>query len=344
MSTNPFEQRLPVIVQCFGGIGDQIAGEPVVRYLARKLSSDRPFTIRTHYPFVFRHLSEEGIEIAGYPGDVPFLDPDRLVYNVYAPGNHPKHLVIDHSLVQSTDFMALFALRGTLPRDLRRIMLPVTLEERKSVMEKLDASGGAELSTGNMIAVHAGKSWPTRTFPISWWNDVLNRLVCEGRTPVLIGEKIAGRGFLEVDPLHCLDLRGKLAFHETIALLDIVSDLLTNDSAPVHMAGATDVRLHTLCTVRRPEIVWPYRGLDSYGRMGDRSLQPLSPSWRAWDYAKGGVFQKRERYELELAGGRDFGPQGGEIFQSVEASPEEIMSWLPDPRELAKMIVLREGD
>jgi hypothetical protein len=64
-----------------------------------------------------------------------------------------------------------------------------------------------------------------------------------------------------------VDLRERLSLVQLFALLDLAGTLLSNDSAPIHIAGAFENRIILIPSCKHPDHILPYR----YG----------SPYWRA---------------------------------------------------------------
>jgi len=67
------------------------------------------------------------------------------------------------------------------------------------------------------------------------------------------------RGTVDINPQRTVDLRNKLNLGELGALLSRAQILISNDSAPVHLAGAFDNWIVLLPTCKHPDHVLPYR-------------------------------------------------------------------------------------
>ena len=126
-----------------------------------------------------------------------------------------------------------------------------------------------------MVVVHAGKHWPSKTFPKDWWDAVLAELKSRGFIPILIGaDADDNRSTVDVDPTGCLDLRNKTSLTESIWLTQQTKVLLTNDSSPLHMAVTGDAWIGFVATCKHPDYIkhwrngqwsWRMENLGSWG-------------------------------------------------------------------------------
>ncbi len=93
----------------------------------------------------------------------------------------------------------------------------------------------------SIVALAPGARWETKRWPLEHFQRVAEWLEAEGHGIVLIGGSgdraicadLAGR----ISP-RTLDLSGKSSIMESAAILSLCSLLVTNDSAPMHMAEA----------------------------------------------------------------------------------------------------------
>jgi ADP-heptose:LPS heptosyltransferase len=115
------------------------------------------------------------------------------------------------------------------------------------------------------ILVHAGKWWPSKTLPLEWWQEIVNKL-SEKLTVVLIGKTVDDKqGYLPVEtPKDGFDFRDITSLGETMALISLSKCLLTNDSSPLHIAGAFDNWIVTVPTCKHPDHILPYRNGTQY--------------------------------------------------------------------------------
>ena len=91
------------------------------------------------------------------------------------------------------------------------------------------------------IAIAPGARWNTKRWPLENFIEVSRSLDADGYRIVLIGgpgEEAVCAEFTDRSGIHPLDLSGKLSLSESAALMSLCALLVTNDSAPLHMAEA----------------------------------------------------------------------------------------------------------
>ena len=115
------------------------------------------------------------------------------------------------------------------------------------------------------IVVHPGKWWSSKTLPQEWWQAVVDRL-SEKLTVVLIGKTIDEKqGFVPIEcPDGGYDLRDMTSLGELFSLISLSKVLLTNDSSPLHIAGAFDNWIVTIPTCKHPDHILPFRNGTQY--------------------------------------------------------------------------------
>jgi ADP-heptose:LPS heptosyltransferase len=153
-------------------------------------------------------------------------------------------------------------IRRTIPNADKQIKLKLDIEDVSYVFNLL-SNKPTEKPT---VLVHAGKWWPSKTLPIEWWQSVIDKL-SEKLTVVLIGKTIDEKqGYLPVNcPQDGIDLRDLTTLGELFALISLSKCLVTNDSSPLHIAGAFDNWIVTVPTCKHPEHILPFRnGTQNY--------------------------------------------------------------------------------
>jgi heptosyltransferase-2 len=91
------------------------------------------------------------------------------------------------------------------------------------------------------VALAPGARWDTKRWPLEHFIRVADAIHAEGNRIVLIGgpgEEALCAELAKRSSARPLDLSGKLSLTESAAVLSICSILVTNDSAPLHMAEA----------------------------------------------------------------------------------------------------------
>ena len=238
-----------VAVKVTAGLGDQIDAEPVIRYLKEKVYPKDNVVVKTNFPRVFEHLNVEIYdENKVYPG--------FKVYETLPEVESPVWKYLAQSLCHTTDFSSISVLGWMIPDIDKQIKLEASLKEAVSLLEIV---GRRDLS--KYVLVHPGKGWASKTFPKEYWQEIINTLAEKEVPTAIIGKYISeNQGLVDLDcPQGVLDLRDNLDLGALIALISQSKILLSNDSAPVHIAGAFDNWIVLIPTCKHPDHVLPYR-------------------------------------------------------------------------------------
>ncbi len=241
-----FTRHLHVVVS--GGLGDQVQAEPAIRFMREQVYPDAYIAVSTHFPRLFQHLDVDVYQ----HGDFQPL-PDTPYYTVasFPPPESINWMVLSNLLCHTVDYCSAALLRRILPSADKRVHLDSSPDDLGQLRyHNLD----------ELVVVHAGRHWVTKTFPLSWWQAVVDGLASEGLQVCLIGQDDDTRGVVPVQcPFDGLDLRNRLSLDELIALLKHAPVLLSNDSAPIHLAGAFDNWIILVPSCKEPEHVLPWR-------------------------------------------------------------------------------------
>lgn len=249
--------RRHILITVGGGLGDQLEAEPVVRYLREEMYPDAVIRVISDWPRIFLHLAADpNFDVKTRSETV--LEPDQPYYRMETlpiPESRFGRLV-SHPLVHSVDYSALSCLKTTLPNDRKQIKLQTTPEDVAVLLQSLDTRNFRDL-----VLVHPGRGWPSKTFPKDYWEAVLTGLLDRDLTPCLIGRSMAeNRGLVAVDrPEGCLDLRDRTTLGALFLAIGNARVTITNDSAPLHIAGAFDNCLLCIPTCKHPDHIMPWR-------------------------------------------------------------------------------------
>lgn len=237
-----------------GGLGDECCSEPPLRYAKKYLYPTEEVKVFTKYPEVFRHIGWPCGSSAKELGlsDMPhkyfriFSSPYQNVAGAHRV--HPFASIAQPLFVSTVDYHSLMLLRRILPDGDRRIHLSVDPQTEASIVARIPK---------NSILVHIGHTDHSRSLPADYIEELTTRLIQEDFSPVLFGNPS-----IEVYP----DINGSLRLRdlsvaETLALIKNVQILITNDSAPVHIASAWDNFIIVMPTIRHPDrLVHPRHG------------------------------------------------------------------------------------
>ena len=280
-----------ILFRVSGGIGDQICAEPTLRYALDTLKGCR-ISLEAEHPELFEHLWFHSV--VEKPDYSQFLVLDTMAQPTQFFSEYVSHL-----LTHCVDYPTICSLRSQLPI------------RYKAVQTSFRRFGDTAVD----VVIHPGKHWPSKTFPKDWWDQVISQLVAAGITPVIIGANTdTNRVTVDVDTTGCVDLRNKTSILETIGLLRKTKVLLTNDSAPLHMAVSGEAWIGFISTAKHPDLVTHWRK-DGWG-------------WRMENHGLGGMWDLMDCCPNKMIG------------TTVEHVAEKTLrSWLPNPREYAAWAV-----
>lgn len=289
-----------ILIHAWGGLGDQICAEPSIRFACEKFK-DVKISVLSEYPELFRHLPLENLF------DLKEGNPENpkdfyVFYTVY-PAHHINWEFYLHLHMHCVDYSAINMWRQCLPVEYKNVVLKPSQEDFYKV-------NGYDFSKS--VAIHAGRHWQSKTFPSSFWEEIIKDLLSKGITPVLIGGDGADNsGTVDIDPSGCVDLRGDLSIMESVALLQKIPVLLTNDSAPLHMAASGNSHIGFVATCKHPDFITHWRN----GKFGYRMKS----------------FEKDKIYDhLNLC------PNNKETTDVQNIGKDFLLSCLPDPKEMSQ--------
>lgn len=229
-----------IFVMTCGGLGDQVCAEPVIREI-RRMWPDKRVAVVGHRAF-FGHLDVEVFEYGSGAETVG----DTLVLKTFAAEEWGITF-----LMHPVDYISISTIMRQLPNFRKQMILN---------------PGPDKFGLEGHLLIHPGKTWTNRTFPKEWWQEVVD-LCSRSRKCALIGSSFVheGKGIVELDcPPGCVDLRDQTTIEDLISLISR-NDVLSNDSFPVHVAGAFDNWIFMIPTVKHPDLILPFRkGSQSY--------------------------------------------------------------------------------
>jgi hypothetical protein len=290
-------------------LGDMVCAEPVVRHLATKKLKNYKVDIVSAEPRLYEHLTDDVHTITHFKKYRRHTDTPYQIFNVMVPNNHPIRQFATPDTMHTTDFMSLQCMKCLLPEHEKQIKLKVTVQ---GFGEILDILGNHDIT--QIIAIHPGRGWPNKTFPAEYWETIIKELIKENLPVAIIGKEINKEfGTVKLNiPNKTIDLRELLSIDGLIALLSKAKMLISNDSSPIHIAGAFNNYILMLATSRHPDHTLPWRNGSRYHKA--RALYKK----RMW--------ADKTRNPLSLY---DFNP-------TCIPQGQNITDYLPEPEEVVK--------
>ena len=256
--SSDYEYKKNILIDVTGGIGDQVCAEPAIRFLKEKIYPNDNVIIKSHWPDLFTHLKVENFKHTEFRPQM-----DTPYYNINTLPD-PKTIMwscVSNLLSHTIDFASMALLKRILPNKDKQIRLPsVKKKEIQNLKQKLGIDNIKKL-----VLVHAGRHWPSKTFPLDWWQSVVDELSADNKQVCLIGKEEDTRGTVAVSidspkiKLAPIDIRNKLTLRELIVLISQAKILISNDSAPIHLAGAFNNYVILIPTCKHPDHLLPYR-------------------------------------------------------------------------------------
>lgn len=298
-----------IMFKIWGGLGDQMCAEPTLRFALNHFKNCKIY-LAAECPDLFNHLKFKRVFDLNH--EQPIWENYFVFRTIVPPHNELTWEFFSHCITNAVDFSSLCALRQQLPIAEKELL---SVQPRPKIPGLIDLAARAD----EHVFVHAGRHWESKTFPKDWWDDVLKAIKMMGKTPVLIGANTDdNRGTVDVDVTGCLDLRNQTTVSQTIWLLQRVKVLLTNDSAPLHLAATSDpTELQTgqtwigfVATCKHPDYI-------QHWRKGQWA-------WRMKNFGKGGMWDLT-----------DYCPNKKDELTVEFVDPDLLRSWLPHPEEFA---------
>jgi heptosyltransferase-2 len=134
--------------------------------------------------------------------------------------------------------------------------LKIWLEADKSVLKNLEIS----IDNKPIICVAPGSVWETKRWHVNGFIETVNKLIERGYYVCLIGSpqeqdicRLINSNIKKNNSEYCKNFAGKISLRETIALISISERLLTNDSAPLHIAEGLGIPCTSIFGATVPE-------------------------------------------------------------------------------------------
>ena len=254
-SRREYVHKPHLFIMIGGGLGDQVCAEPVVRYIREKLYPDAEIYATTAYPRLFQHI--KGVHFSNAMPEVKLDAVHSLDTHPDKHTAHSQYVVYSHS--HTVDYTSLVTIKRTLPVEDKEIRLEWNPEDEQEVWDICP-------NPGSLVLVHAGRGWPSKTFPVVWWSKIVDRLTWDGYRVGLIGGTVnEEHAYQPLDapwpnvPNPIVDFRDRLSLGGLIYLLRSAPALITNDSGPLHVAGAFHNQIILIPSCKHPDYILPIR-------------------------------------------------------------------------------------
>lgn len=291
-----------------GGLGDRLCAEPTIRYATKKFS-DCEISLLCDTPEVFWHLPFKAV----YRTMEEVPPRLHLPLYTYAQGNLANQF-FNANLMHSVDFASVSALRMQLPRS-EKVLRQYPISTPK--MKEWFFFGPTIAQDFRTIVVHPGESWPSRTFPAKWWEEIISSLSAMSYTKVLVvGNKTVN---IKCDS-RAVDIRQKTDINDFSWICRHANAIVTNDSSPVHFGAVGRAQIAMVATCRRPDLIAHWR----------RPAEVSHPQfgWNTRDFSAKRMWEMFDECPNNLDKVRiDLVPDGSKIEEFIQA-PSEIVSWL----------------
>lgn len=263
-----YQYKKHVYISVNGGLGDQIQAEPAIRFMKEQVYPNADIQIATHWPRIFQHLNLPTFEHGKFQpnGDTPYY----LVSSLPGPET-VQWSIVSNLLCHTIDYCSMALLRRILPNKDKQVKLKVNLSD---IANLVDIVGIQKLD--DLVVVHAGRHWQAKSLPKKWWQAVVDGLANKGLKVCLIGKDEDLRGVWDIDcPKKGIDTRNLLDVGSLFALISSAKLLITNDSAPLHIAGAFCNWVITI-PFKHPDHILPWRnGRQDYKAVALHKRLPL---------------------------------------------------------------------
>jgi hypothetical protein len=249
INSGKHEYKKNIYVSVTGGLGDQVNAEPAIRFMKENIYPNDNIIIGTHHPRLFKHLNLPTYLQGEFQGenDVPYYKAESL-----PPPESMTWAVVSNLLCHTVDYSSMAMLHRTLPVSSKQIKLEVSEDETKELQNIIP-------NPEEYVLVHPGKHWQSKTLPIDYWQKIIDELSQIAKVAI-IGKDEDTRGILDIKcPENTIDLRNLLDLGTLIALISKAKMVISNDSAPIHIAGAFDNWIILIPTCKHPDHVLPYR-------------------------------------------------------------------------------------
>lgn len=250
-----YKYKRQVFVWALGGLGDMVAAEPTIRHIREKVYPNSDIYLMSLHSCLYEHI--EGLQISK---DYPKKDFDAVFeINTHPTPGDKFGEYVPFNFTHCADWASMAALGRQLTDKDKQYKLSYNENDLNEVLSICK-------EPENLVLIHAGVGWATKTFPIEWWQSIIDGISGMGFKVGIIGKnENEGHSCLPVVcPKDGVDYRDKLSVKGLIALISKAKILVSNDSAPIHIAGAFDNHIILIPTCKHPDHILPMRKGSKY--------------------------------------------------------------------------------
>ncbi|NOX38923.1 MAG: tetratricopeptide repeat protein [Calditrichaeota bacterium] len=240
------------------GLGDVLMAFP----LARALKKQYPhLEVNFVTAYAYKHLVDANPDIDRFIppevyGEYLVFEPFSVDLNQGRYGYATKHQVDAF----------LEGLNLQLSNEEKHIELKVSAAAERTVEQKFQDIMSAYRRNGarswnRVILLHPARGDVNRTWPKERWEELARLLVGSGNLVIIVGNSSASpdRGIHQLDVDGVFHLEDQLSPLEFVALCRRADVLISTDSGPIQLAGATDIAIVGIYSVVRGRNRLPYR-------------------------------------------------------------------------------------
>lgn len=220
-------------------IGDTLCAIPTIKYLHRVYQKN--IHVFTYQPELFKNYPYITLTDDYKPKENDLLIESFNIQNFLHPRIDIRQL---HAI--SSGFQLL-------PKEMEIEFYPDKYEPIENLPDKY-------------VVIHPTKTWPSRTWEKSRWQDLINRLNDNNIAVVAIGKDAQEHGAFQISkPVFDINIRNginlinKINIHQTWHILNKSMMLIAMDSGILHLAGTTDTYIIQLGSSINPVFRAPYR-------------------------------------------------------------------------------------
>lgn len=329
-----YQYKRKIFLWALGGMGDVIAAEPTIRFMREKIYPDADVYLLTkkHFHPLFKHI--KGLEIMEDGAVLNEKIDAVLEFNTHptihdADNNFETSFgkYCPHPMLHSVDWVSICCTNRQLNRAQKQIKLTYTEDDLNEILKIYE-------KPEDLILIHPGKGWETKNFPVEWWQEIIDTLDSKGFKVGLIGKHVDDEhGYMPVKcPPNGVDFRDKTSIMGMVALIDQAPVLISNDSAPVFIAGAFDNYIILIPTCKEGDLIMPYRnGEQGYknAMLGKKVIRDDMP-FRVPDYNVWQIRYFPEGHSID-----EYLPEKGEVIKKAIQFFNQAKSivWLETTKE-----------